>query len=218
MFFGKRFSGYHESSLSGLEILVLSLIKNNPKITGYEITQKINRKFKPMWKASAGTIYPLLDRLLKSQFVAVDEITDENNRQKKIYTITDKGINELRKSLKGNFEPSVNTLGKFIRTILQGIKVDADFDALFSCFPFCEHFPEQKPKIDEEDLSRENIENIEKIISNLKHRKEQLQRRIKIVEQEIDYYEDILEKVKKNREDKAKPIPIVDDDEEFENF
>lgn len=218
MFFGKRFSGYHESSLSGLDILVLSLIKNHPEITGYEITQKINNKFKPMWKASAGTIYPLLDRLLKSGFVSVNEITDENNRQKKIYTITEKGVNELRKSLKGNFEPSINTLGKFIRTILQGINVDEKVDEIFSCFPFCEHIPEQKPEIDKEDLSRENLEKIKRIISQLKRRKNQLNRRLENVNQEISDYEEILDKIRKRREEEAKPIPIVEDDEEFENF
>ena len=68
IFFGKRFSGYHGSSISGLEILVLSLVKNNPDITGYDIIQEVNNKFKPIWKASAGTIYPLLDRLISKVF------------------------------------------------------------------------------------------------------------------------------------------------------
>jgi DNA-binding PadR family transcriptional regulator len=63
MFFGKRFASYHADSLSGIEILVLSIIKNHNGTTGYDIIQKIKEKFGGMWHASAGTIYPLLSRL-----------------------------------------------------------------------------------------------------------------------------------------------------------
>ncbi|MFX1313937.1 MAG: PadR family transcriptional regulator, partial [Promethearchaeota archaeon] len=38
-------------------------MKNSNGISGYEIIQEINKKFKPIWKASPGTIYPLLNRL-----------------------------------------------------------------------------------------------------------------------------------------------------------
>ena len=53
MFFGKRFHGHHKSDLSGLEILVLSIIKNKNTISGYDISQTINNNFRGMWKASA---------------------------------------------------------------------------------------------------------------------------------------------------------------------
>jgi DNA-binding PadR family transcriptional regulator len=216
MFFGKRFSGYHGSSLSGLEILVLSLIKNNPKITGYDLMQKINKRFKPMWKASAGTIYPLLDRLLEKSMVNAEEIIDENNRKKKIYTVTEKGIEGLNKALKGYFKPSINTLGKFIRTILEGVNFDEKLDDIFSGFPFRDFAYESK--INENDLSRENIERIKRTISNMKRRKRRLKTYSEKMNEKIDKYKALLEKLEERREKEAKPIPIVDDDEEFENF
>ncbi len=216
MFFGKRFSGYHGSSLSGLQILVLSLIKIHPKITGYDLTQQINKKFKPMWKASAGTIYPLLDRLLEKEFVNAEELIDENNRKKKVYTITDKGTEELNKALRGYFKPSLNTLGKFIRTILQGVNFDEKIDDIFSGFPF--HDYSFEAKIKENDLSRENIDRIKRTISNLERRKRHLKNYEKKVTDEIGRYKNLLEKLEEMREKEAKPIPIVDDDEEFENF
>lgn len=210
MFFGKRFSGYHGSSLSGLDILVLSLIKNKPKITGYDLTQEINKRFKPMWKASPGTIYPLLDRLLEKGFVDAEEIIDENNRKKKLYIITSKGTEELNKALKGQFETSLNTLGKFIRTILQGINLDERVDDMFSCFPFCDYA--HGVEINSDDFSRKNIERIERIIIQLKQRKAQLKKQARRVDKEVKKYEALLKKLQEKREQESKPIPIVDDD------
>ena len=216
IFFGKRFSGYHGSSLSGLEVLVLSLIKNNPDVTGYDIIQEVNNKFKPIWNASAGTIYPLLERLITKVFVKAKEIIDENNRKKKIYTITTKGIEELEKVLKGHFKPSLKTLGTFIRTIMEGVKIDDNTEQMFSCFPFCDRGYEHD--IDENDISRKNIEYIKTIIKNLKHRRKGLQHRLKKIKNQIEYYENILHKIIEIRESEAKPIPIIDDDSEFDNF
>ena len=120
MFFGKRFSGYHGGHLSGLDILVLSIIKNTENITGYDIIQEINKNFKGLWSASAGTIYPLLNRLSGKRTVSIEEIT-ENNRKKKIYTITETGIEELKDVLENKLQPSIDTLGGFILTTLQKI-------------------------------------------------------------------------------------------------
>ena len=77
MFFGKRFSSYHSDSSSGIEILVLSIIKNHDGTTGYDIIQMIKVKFGGMWHSSAGTIYPLLNRLSEKNFVKIQEITDK---------------------------------------------------------------------------------------------------------------------------------------------
>ena len=84
MFFGRRFTGYHRGALSGLDILVLSIIKNKGKISGYAIIQKLNKQFRGMGSTSAGTIYPLLSRLEKKGLV-----------KKRVYFITDKGVDKL---------------------------------------------------------------------------------------------------------------------------
>ena len=215
MFFGKRFSGHRGDPFSGLDILVLSIIRNREKITGYEIIQEINKKFKPMWRASPGTIYPLLNRLDEKGFVETEEFVDENNRQKKIYTITIQGIERLKEVLKDNFETSMNTLGDYIRTIVNAwLPHEKRIKGVMSCFPF--HCAPIEKKIDEED-SLKNIERIEKILNDLQFSKERISMRLGEIEKEIKKYKDILEDLKKKRNANTRTIPIVDDDE-YENF
>jgi DNA-binding PadR family transcriptional regulator len=216
MFFGKRFSGYHGATFSGLDVLVLSIIRNGEGISGYEISQIINKKFKPMWRASPGTIYPLLNRLDEKGYVESEEIIDENNRQKKIYRITIQGEKKLKEILKDNFKTSMNTLGDYIRTIINAwLPHEKDIKGVISCFPFnCSPFHR---KIDQNDFSLGNINRIEKIINDLKNTKERISARLHEINNEIDQYRQILENVKIRREKNTKSIPIVDD-EEFESF
>lgn len=215
MFFGKRFSGYHGGHSSGLDILVLSMIKNNDGISGYEIIQKINRKFKNVWRASSGTIYPLLNRLAKQQFVDIEEKT-ENNRLKKIYRITKRGIEGLKKVLENNLQPNIDTLGDYIQTVLKAIPSKKHFEQMFGCFPYT--FPEYSKldkKIDKSDYSPRNIERIESIIQELEEKKIYFTDRIHKLDKSLEDYKKNLEKLKKEKEKHTKIIPIIDDDEEF---
>ncbi|MEE9378122.1 MAG: PadR family transcriptional regulator [Candidatus Lokiarchaeia archaeon] len=216
MFFGKRFSGHHGGQFSGLDILVLSIIRNRQGISGYEISQEINKKFKPMWRASPGTIYPLLNRLDKKGFVETEEFIDENNRQKKIYRITGQGEERLKEVLKDNFETSMNTLGDYIRTIVNAwLPHEKRIKGVMSCFPF--QCASVERKIDEEDYSLKNIERVERTLSDLKFSKERISMRLEEIEKNIKINMEILEDLKKKRNINTKTIPIVDDDE-YENF
>jgi len=216
MFFGKRFSGHHGGPFSGLDILVLSIIRNREGISGYEIGQIINKKFKPMWRASPGTIYPLLNRLDEKGFVETEEIIDENNRQKKIYRITVQGVDRLKEVLKDNFEPSMNTLGDYIRTVVNAwLPHEKGIKGVMSCFPF--HCASIQREINLEDFSLTNINRVERIMSDLRFTKEKLSTRLEEIDKEIEKYGEILKDLKVKREKNTKTIPIVDDDE-FENF
>ncbi len=216
MFFGKRFSGHHGGPFSGLDILVLSIIRNREGISGYEISQEINKKFKPMWRASPGTIYPLLNRLDERGFVEIEEFIDENNRQKKIYRITAQGVNRLKEVLKDNFETSLNTLGDYIRTIVNAwLPQEKGIRGVMSCFPY--HCGTSHREINHEDFSLKNINRIEKIIQDLKFSKERIVARLEELNNEIKKYENLLKNLKKQRDENTKSIPIVDDDE-YERF
>jgi len=216
MFFGKRFSGYRGEDFSGLDLLVLSIIRSHKGLSGYEISQVINRKFKPMWRASPGTIYPLLNRLDEKGFVESEEFIDENNRQKKIYRITPQGIERLKETLKDNFENSMNTLGDYIRTVVNAwLPHEKRIKGVMSCFPF--HCAPVERKINEDDYSLKNIERVERIVNDLKFSKERISIRLKEIEKEIKTYNEILEELKKKRNANTKTIPIVDNDE-YENF
>ncbi|MFX1307896.1 MAG: helix-turn-helix transcriptional regulator [Promethearchaeota archaeon] len=216
MFFGKRFSGYQGGPFSGLDILVLSIIRNQEGISGYEIIQEINKMFKPMWRASPGTIYPLLNRLDEKGFVETEEIIDENNRQKKIYTITHQGRDRLKEVLKKNFESSMNTLGDYIRTIVNAwVPDEKHIKGAMSCFPF--HCRAIEKGVDQNDYSLNNINRIKRILNDLNFSKERIAIRLEEIKSEIEKYEQILKDLESMREKNIKTIPIVDD-EEFENF
>ncbi|MFX1567893.1 MAG: PadR family transcriptional regulator [Promethearchaeota archaeon] len=216
MFFGKRFSGHQGEAFSGLDILVLSIIRNKPGVSGYEISQIINKKFKPMWRASPGTIYPLLNRLLEKGFINSEEIIDENNRQKKIYSITIQGIDRLKEVLKENFEDSMNTLGDYIRTVVNAwLPHEKRIKGVMSCFPY--HCGTTEREINQEDISLTNIKRIERIVNDLKYSKERISMRLDEINKELAKYKELLKNLVSKREANIKTIPIVDDDE-YENF
>ncbi len=216
MFFGKRFSGHHGGPFSGLDILVLSIIRNREGISGYKISQIINKKFNPMWRASPGTIYPLLNRLDEKGFVETEEFIDNKNRQKKIYRITGQGIERLKEVLKDNFEVSMNTLGDYIRTVVNAwLPHEKGIRGMMACFPY--HCAPTKREINQEDFSLANINRVERIIKDLNFNKERISTRLKEINSEIQKYGEILKDLKVKRETNTKTIPIVDD-EEYENF
>ena len=209
MFFGKRFNSYHSGSISGLELLVLSIIKNRNGISGYDIIQEIDQKFKGMWNASAGTIYPLLSRLSEKGYVTIEQVI-ENNRLKKLYNITDKGINELQNTLNSNFRRSIDSLGDYIQTIIKAIpRFEKSVDTMFCGFPF--HVCTPKEELDTSDLSQQNIVRIKKTISELRITHKKLLKRVEIIENQIKEQQELLEKVEQEREKNKKEILIEDD-------
>ena len=216
MFFGRRFSGYHRGTISGLEILVLSIIKNKSKISGYDIIQKLNKQFSGMGSTSAGTIYPLLNRLEKKALIKSSDVI-ESKRQKKIYVITDKGIDELKQVLESNLEPSINSLGDFIKTIFK-----ASMPSEETMVRMIGHFPfpgfTQDYEIDEQDYSLLNVKRLKRIIAHLESGKQSLEQRLNGLDIRIEKYKEVLEKIRIERDVNAKVIEIVEDDEDFDNF
>ncbi len=84
----------------------------------------------------------------------------------------------------------------------------------FSEFSFCEDIAEQ----DEQDYSSDNIKRIEHIISYLKLGKERLQSKINGIDNKIENYAKLLEKLKIERDKNTKIIKIVENDDEFDKF
>jgi len=216
MFFGKRFSGYHGGPFSGLDILVLSIIKKYDGISGYEVIQEINEKFKALWRASPGTIYPLLNRLALKGYVSTEEIIDDSNRQKKMYRITENGKNRLKEVLDDNLETSMNTLGDFIRTITQAWKPNEErLNSVMACFPY--HCGPSTKKISENDYSLANIERLRNVIQDLELSKQRLTRRLDEIDRRLTEFKSLQEELERKRDQNTKIIQIVDD-EEFNRF
>jgi DNA-binding PadR family transcriptional regulator len=211
MFFGKRFSGHEGGIFSGLDILVLSIIENYDGISGYDLARKINEKFNKIWHASPGTIYPLLNRLAKGGFIEMEVIL-KNNRNIKLYQITESGQKKLKEVLKSNLEPSMDTLGEYLRTIVKTWIPNEDrIHSMMSCFPYNREHSHRS--IDTEDYSIRNIERVKSILSELNFSKSKITKRMEHIDHRISHFEDLLNDLKSKREKNTKTIEILDDDE-----
>jgi len=114
-------------------------------------------------------------------------------------------------------EPSINTLGEYIRTIVKTwIPNEERIHGIMSCFPY--HCEPSSRKIDEDDYSLANIERVNKVIKELDLSKHRLSRRLKEIDKTISEYKILFNNLKKKREENVKIIEILDDEDDFENF
>jgi hypothetical protein len=125
-------------------------------------------------------------------------------------------MERLKEVLKDNFESSMNTLGDYIRTVVNAwLPNEKGIKGVMSCFPY--HCAPTHRELNEKDFSLTNINRIERIIKDLKYSKERISIRLEQINNDIEKFESILEDIKTKRDASTKTIPIVDDDE-FENF
>lgn len=75
-----------------LDACILSIIQSQP-VYGYELSRKLNEH--QFTDVSEGTIYPILLRLLKKDFIYSEFKHSEKGPKRKYYYITDKGREEL---------------------------------------------------------------------------------------------------------------------------
>lgn len=78
-----------------IEILILYIIHKREK-TIYSIRKDIIEIFGTFTKPSIGTIYPALQRLLKTGAVSLNERMSEGGKKSSYYSITKKGIEVFR--------------------------------------------------------------------------------------------------------------------------
>jgi DNA-binding PadR family transcriptional regulator len=82
-----------------LEPIIMQLIKENRRMYGFEITQKVKLLTEGKLKITEGALYPLLHKLEAEGLL---EVTVENigNRMRKYYSLTKAGKKETAGSLK----------------------------------------------------------------------------------------------------------------------
>lgn len=73
-----------------LEPIILSLLKDNGRMYGYQITQMVKEITKGELQITEGALYPLLHRL-EEQGVVETEMENIGNRVRKYYTLTNAG-------------------------------------------------------------------------------------------------------------------------------
>ena len=76
---------------------MLRKIGNQP-CYGYEILQDIDSKTAGAWRPGAGSVYPILKKLVASGYIKVEEAAPGADR--KVYSITQKGIDTLKEEEK----------------------------------------------------------------------------------------------------------------------
>ena len=79
---------------SCLKLAILRQLSVKP-LSGYSLMGSIRAQ--TGWKPSPGSVYPLLNQLLKAHAV-----TAKDAGRRKIYTLTEKGENELRQAIQEN--------------------------------------------------------------------------------------------------------------------
>ncbi len=79
-----------------LKYAILGLINRAP-MTGYDITREFNsNQLANFWYAKHSQVYPELNRLTEEELVTCEIIIQGEKLEKKLYTITDKGRDELK--------------------------------------------------------------------------------------------------------------------------
>ncbi|MFW9872950.1 MAG: helix-turn-helix transcriptional regulator [Candidatus Thorarchaeota archaeon] len=201
------FSKHGSGEITGLEILVLKIIKNNAGITGYDIIQKISNKPRGLWRGTAGSIYPILEKLAKKGLVRIEEL-DDTRRVKKGYHITTEGIEMLKNTLRNKIYPSMHSFMDSIFTLIGDLpRVKKNVETMFCSFPHHRNI-----EIDENDLTLNNQQHIKNVIERLETSKIELNQRIHIIDEQIIRFKSILTNIEKERKEKSKPIEIYDDD------
>ena len=76
-----------------IDNVILGLLAHE-KLTGYDIKKRIDGGISLFWKGSFGSIYPALASMEQDGLVAIDASTEEG-REKKYYSITEKGLKVL---------------------------------------------------------------------------------------------------------------------------
>ncbi|UQZ32303.1 PadR family transcriptional regulator [Paenibacillus sp. PK3_47] len=70
-------------------------------LSGYELTQNI----KPLWRAGHSQIYPLLVTMEQLGYITHERVEQADKPDKKIYTITGQGLDQLRQWVEIPAEP-----------------------------------------------------------------------------------------------------------------
>lgn len=94
-----------------LSTIVLKLLKEEGRMYGYEITQRVKAATQGKFRITEGALYPTLHKLEAEGILDV-EVVKVDNRLRKYYKLTEKGATETANK--------ISELEEYLRT-LQGI-------------------------------------------------------------------------------------------------
>ena len=169
--------------VSGLILFVLEKERGH----GYKIAEEIDDLTDHVFQPTVSTLYPLLKSLSEKGLIDCTE-EDDSGRQKKIYEITSKGKETLKMIIQKH-QIMTESIKSIILSTLDITDVSEpsfleDIERLIS-------LPEM------ELIRTQSIESKEEILA---YHKELLEERIKVMQKNLKAIDDILNKLKKKRE------------------
>src|SRR5579862_3105419 len=82
-----------------LEMMILESLRRQPA-HGYALVQHIQQRSKDLLQVEEGSLYPVLQRLLKAKLVRSEwKVSPSTNRRVRIYEITRTGLRRLERQL-----------------------------------------------------------------------------------------------------------------------
>lgn len=97
-----------------LEMMILQTLRRGP-LHGYALAQVIKRTSDELLQVEEGSLYPALQRMLKSGWLAAEWGVSSNNRRVRIYRVTPAGRKQLEQQVT-SFERMLQGISKVMRT------------------------------------------------------------------------------------------------------
>jgi len=123
------FRDIKKKKLTPLEFTIIESIYQANAISGYDLIQKLDNHFAGTWKATSGTVYPILSKLKYNRFLKIREVKSPIGPLKKVYSLTEAGEEILKVKVNQNFSKQVDFIENFL-TELASIYIQS-FDSKF---------------------------------------------------------------------------------------
>jgi DNA-binding PadR family transcriptional regulator len=161
---------------------VLELLSEKP-MSGSEIISEIEKKTGGRWKPSPGSIYPLLSWLQENSFI--EEVASEEGGIKR-YNLTEKGkaLYEEQKKIRAKFRKDARFMPPpFLGGLWFRIPPEKTRELRDSMFRVFSAFFELGNSL-EKKFSEQAIENVEKILNETAEKLEELNKKLKVKQDE----------------------------------
>ena len=97
-----------------LDLMVLKTLHAMGPLHGYGIARRIEQISEEVLELNQGTIYASLVRLLQKGWITAAWGTSENNRKARFYSITARGLRQLREQTE-NWERIAGVIGRVLQ-------------------------------------------------------------------------------------------------------
>jgi transcriptional regulator len=97
-----------------LDMMILQTLRRGP-LHGYALAQFIKRSSDELLQVEEGSLYPALQRMLKSGWLAAEWGVSSTNRRVRIYRITPAGRKQLEQQVSA-FERMLKGISRVMRT------------------------------------------------------------------------------------------------------